>query len=198
MRLNLGCGLDIKEGYTNVDIRSTHPSVTITDLSNFPWPFEDNSTKEILMLDFLEHFPYKNTQRILMECYRILEDDGSVVIQVPDVQHLTAALTKTGGYLCNRDGGYMISQDTSLPHLNQNLSKCPTCQQSADEIAHAAMMRMYGGQDYPGNFHYTCFTEEMLDMQCRAVGFGDPASEEEMHQYANWNFKRRYTKGDLW
>ena len=86
MKLNLGCGDDIKEGYLNVDFRKTHPSVQVQDLSKFPWPWADGFADEILMLDFLEHFPYAQTERILFECFRILKDDGEVVIQVPDAE----------------------------------------------------------------------------------------------------------------
>ncbi len=195
MKINLGCGLDIRDGYLNVDFRPLHKSIFVADLSVFPWQFEDNSATEILMLDFLEHFPYATTYRILMECYRVLAFDGEVVIQVPDALHTCRAVIQEGMYLCNKCGD---SMQINGPQSSENLLKCRTCDQSADIISHEAMKRLYGGQDYAGNFHQTCFTEQLLDLQCRSAGLGDPKAEEESHQWANWNFKRRYTKGELW
>lgn len=193
MKLNLGCGDDIKPGYLNVDFRQTHPDVHIADLSRFPWPFGDGSADEILMLDFLEHFPYSKTQTILMECYRVLKDDGILVVQVPDARHLMHALVQNGTYLCNRCGTKMYGLESG-----EWVHNCPGCGQTDDEISRAAMMRLFGGQDYPGNFHYTCFTENMLDQTLYGCGFSVPKRLEQEHQYKNWNIKRMYSKGALW
>lgn len=193
MRLNLGCGVDVRPGYTNVDFRKIHPSIVEADLSKYPWPFEDGSAEEILMLDFLEHFPYRQTDMILGECWRVMSSDGRLVVQVPDADHLARALTKTGSYLCNRCGSEM-----GQPHREEALQFCRDCGQSADVIANAAMMRLYGGQDYPGNWHHTCFTKDSLRDRMRSCGFDLHGYEEEEHQFKNWNFKAVYTKGDPW
>lgn len=199
MRLNLGCGPDIKSGYVNVDFRSLPGVDRVEDLSKFPWPFEDESADEILMLDFLEHFPYRATSIILLECHRILKADGTVVIQVPDGDHLAMALTGKGPFLCNRCGGDMHDRETSRDVGEfVCLEECPDCGQSRYEIADAAMMRLYGGQDYPGNFHYTCFTMDTLSFQAYTAGLKRMGIEEADHQYKNWNFKARFAKGDLW
>jgi SAM-dependent methyltransferase len=192
VKLNLGCGDDIREGYTNVDFRKTHPSVVEVDLSRFPWPFQDGSADEILMLDFLEHFPYSQTERILLECYRVLTPNGHVTVQVPDARHLTKALTQSDWYLCNQCGTKMYGLDTG-----EWVHKCPGCGQTDDEISYAAMKRLYGGQDYPGNFHYTCFTENSLDQILYKCGFSTPRREEKDHQFKNWNMKRTYSRGEI-
>ena len=193
MKLNLGCGDDVREGYVNVDFRRTHPSVAQVDLSQFPWPFETGSADEILMLDFLEHFPYVQTKSILLECFRVLKDTGTVVIQVPDGEHLSKALAMDGNYLCNRCGESMQEPVQRVQHR-----KCPKCGQEAIAIAEAAMMRMYGGQDYLGNFHQTCFTQSSLRWKAESCGLDLVEYEETAHQYANWNFKARFKKGELW
>lgn len=193
MRLNLGCGNDIRPDYANVDFRRTHASVMQVDLSVFPWPFEDESAEEILMLDCLEHFPYEKTRAILMECYRILKPDAELVIQVPDGEHLTAALAQVGDYLCNRCGASMLIQDRGV-----NYPKCQRCGLTADAISEAAMRRLYGGQDFPGNFHFACFTKRSLLKKAEDCGFSLINYEEETHQCANWNFKTRFKRGELW
>ena len=204
MKLNLGCGDDIRLGYVNVDFRKTHPSVVEVDLSKFPWPFADDSVDEILMLDFLEHFPYRVTDQILLECYRIMRDhrplEGIVmppstglVIQVPDGKHLAMALGQVGEYLCNRCGGKIVGQE----HKDWD-AHCGKCGQDLDDIFDAAMRRLYGGQDYPGNWHQTCFTKDSLGDIARKHGFGWSHYEEEEHQWKNWNFKMVFFKGDIW
>jgi hypothetical protein len=198
MRLNLGCGDDVKEGYVNVDFRQTHPSVMQVDLSKFPWPFEDASSEEILMLDFLEHFPYAQTKSILLECFRILRADGTVVIQVPDATHLMRALTKDGDYLCNSCGGGMWIPADGPDTMDDNRGKCPRCGQHADSIAEAAMKRLFGGQDFVGNFHQTCFTEDSLVLKAKECGLELKRFEEQAHQWKNWNFKARFKKGEIW
>ncbi len=194
-KLNLGCGSDVREGYINIDLRQTHPNVIIADLSVMPWPFADCSASEIMMLDFLEHLPYGLTRRVLLECYRVLEEKGTLIVQVPDGTHLTRALAQEGKYLCNRDGGDMY---VSRYEDSTNLTACPKCGQSADDISEAAMRRLYGGQDYAGNFHNTCFTQRSLSRKLQECGFGSFVFEEHDHMWANWSLKTRATKADLW
>lgn len=195
MRLNVGCGGDIKPGYTNVDFRALPGVDVVHDLTVFPWPFPDESAEEILLLDVLEHFPYRLTPLILMECFRILIPselaDAHLIVQVPDARHLTRAIAQEGVYLCNRCGAQMWDG-------GNNFKSCHGCGQTADECSYAAMRRLYGGQDYPGNTHQVCFTAEMLELQCRAAGFGNPETLERDHQFANWNLKYQFVKCDLW
>jgi SAM-dependent methyltransferase len=201
MKLNLGCGDDVKPGYTNVDFRQTQPSVLKVDLSTFPWPFEDESADEILMLDFLEHFPYGSTPFILLECFRILSPDGTVAIQVPDGDHLVRAFGCIGDYTCNRCEGDMYEPAPSNPRHGDSRvqhSICPKCGQTDAEVAEAAMRRMYGGQDYTGNYHQTLFTMRSLAEKAKDCGLELVGYEEERHQYVNWNFKARFKKADLW
>jgi len=201
MRLNLGCGYDIKHGYTNVDFRKTYPDVYECDLSKFPWPWATGEVDEILMLDFLEHFPYRDTERILLECFRVLKTSGEVVIQVPDAEHLMHAYLASGPYLCNKCGESMYEPTPSNPRHGDGPTQCVSCKkcgQTAAEISEAAMMRLYGGQDYPGNFHHTCFTESSLIEKASKSGLNLVDFEEVDHQYANWNFKARFKKGDIW
>lgn len=194
MRLNLGCGDDIREGYVNVDFRKTHPSVVEMDLARLPWEFETGSADEILMLDFLEHFPYRETKRLLLECFRILKDDGELVVQVPDAAILASALVGIR-VQCNRCGYWLYSENNPESYTFES---CYRCGQNFLELKEAAMMRLFGGQDYDGNVHYTCFTRDTLAAKAEDCGFKCVADEEREHQAANWNFKLRFKKDDLW
>uniref|UniRef100_A0A6M3L8X1 Putative methyltransferase n=1 Tax=viral metagenome TaxID=1070528 RepID=A0A6M3L8X1_9ZZZZ len=81
MKLNLGCGTDIREKYFNVD-RFKLPGVNfIHDLSIAPWPFGNDSVDEILMYHVLEHLP--DTVEAMEELWRILKPGGRAYIRVP-------------------------------------------------------------------------------------------------------------------
>lgn len=199
IKLNLGCGDDVREEYLNVDFRKTDPRVQVQDLSKLPWPWQNGSVEEILMFDFLEHFPYAQTVPILFECYRILTDDGTVVIQVPDAKHVARALISEGEFLCNRCGGQMYDYETAKTVGNPVcLEECPGCGQHQLDIADAAMKRLFGGQDFPGNFHQTCFTFDSLVHLAGQIGLKLVGEEEHGHQYINWNIKLRFRRGPLW
>lgn len=202
MRLNLCCGNDIREGYVNVDFRQTTPSVSVVDLSKFPWPFANECAEEILLLDALEHFPYSMTTSILMECYRVMRPDGRLAVQVPDAAILGAVLCSRGRFQCNRCGHWMrgeTERDLSLPDGADGYDReCPGCQQSVGDVLEAAVRRMYGGQDFLGNFHHTCFTLSSLMEKAAAVGLQFEELEEPEHQSANWSMKCAFVKGDLW
>lgn len=81
LKLNIGCGADIKSGYINVE-KSALPGVDIVhNLSEIPWPFEDSSACEILLINVLEHLP--NTIDVIEEIWRILKPNGHAIIRVP-------------------------------------------------------------------------------------------------------------------
>ncbi len=54
MRLNLGCGDDIKDGYVNVDTTKL-PGVDVLADLNDQLPFKSESVDQIVMKSVLEH-----------------------------------------------------------------------------------------------------------------------------------------------
>lgn len=78
IKLNLGCGSDIRRGYVNVDIYGS-PDVRL-DL-NSDWPWADNSVLEVQMIHVLEHLP--DTVSVMKKLYRVCADGAKVHIVVP-------------------------------------------------------------------------------------------------------------------
>ncbi len=80
-KLNLGCGLDIKEGWINVDLTKKNGADVEHDLEVFPYPFKDNSVDEIFMDNVLEHL--ENTIKVMEELHRISKPNTIITIIVP-------------------------------------------------------------------------------------------------------------------
>ncbi|HEY9850040.1 MAG TPA: hypothetical protein V6D28_11315 [Leptolyngbyaceae cyanobacterium] len=87
LRLNLGCGERKLDGYINVD-KFGNPDVK-QDLETFPWPWKDNSVREILLIHVLEHLGQDtNTYlNIIKEMYRICQHGAKIQIIVPHHRH---------------------------------------------------------------------------------------------------------------
>lgn len=107
MKLNLGCGQEILEGYVNCDLLDL-PGVDVAhNLMNFPYPFDNESAEYIKAKDLIEHLasyvPYRPEEVRFMpeenpdlsrvgqptiiafieEAHRILKPGGTLWIQTP-------------------------------------------------------------------------------------------------------------------
>jgi ubiquinone/menaquinone biosynthesis C-methylase UbiE len=87
-RLNLGCGMDAKKGYVNVDIAKLPRVDIVHDLNKIPWPFKTNEFDEILCKHVLEHLD--KIDRAMKELLRILKPGGKLKILVPHFTGKTA------------------------------------------------------------------------------------------------------------
>lgn len=81
MKLNLGCGKDIKPGWVNID-RKPYPGVDLVlDLARGPLPFQIGSIDAILAHDVLEHL--HDWETVVLECARVLRPGGTLEVHVP-------------------------------------------------------------------------------------------------------------------
>jgi predicted SAM-dependent methyltransferase len=81
MKLNIGCGKDIKEGYINCDYINSEGVDKVFDMNKYPWPFSDNSIDEILCISILEHLD--NPEKAIKEMWRISKPNCQITIEVP-------------------------------------------------------------------------------------------------------------------
>jgi len=84
VRLNLGCGLDVRDGFINIDLYSDDPRVVGMDIRNLKLP--DNIADQIIASDILEHFPHRETRSILKEWARVLKPGGNIIIRCPNLR----------------------------------------------------------------------------------------------------------------
>ncbi|GIU68450.1 MAG: hypothetical protein KatS3mg093_337 [Candidatus Parcubacteria bacterium] len=81
MKLNLGCGKDVLEGWINCDIIKTKGVNKVFDLNKFPYPFKTNSVDEVRMFHILEHLD--DPDKVIRELWRICKGGAKVEIRVP-------------------------------------------------------------------------------------------------------------------
>ena len=87
IKLNLGCGRDIRKGYINIDkIKICEGVDEVINFNEFPYPYKNNSIDEILAFGLIEHL--KDYEKSFKEFTRILKPSGFLHIKVP---HFTCA-----------------------------------------------------------------------------------------------------------
>jgi len=83
IKLNLGCGSDIRKGWVNIDFRDGKGVDIACDVSTLP--YFDNSVEKIYASDVLEHIMYAEVPATLKEWHRVLMPDGIITIKVPSL-----------------------------------------------------------------------------------------------------------------
>jgi ubiquinone/menaquinone biosynthesis C-methylase UbiE len=88
IKLNLGCGDKILDGFINVDVaneRAGKQPDVICDVRNLD-KFSDNYADEILSVHVIEHFWRWEVIQILKEWVRVLKPNGKLIIECPNLK----------------------------------------------------------------------------------------------------------------
>lgn len=150
VRLNLGCGSDVKEGWVNVDKFPANSTVVQAD---FPaLPFSENSADEILLSHVLEHFGFKDGQTLCTEMHRVLKPGGSAYIEVPDI-------------------AWCCAQFLGAPEPQQFTD--PTNDYNTQHKWGLFAMSLWGDQHNDGLFHKWGYTAHRLMYLLQHVGFSN-------------------------
>lgn len=83
MRLHLGCGIDYRGGYVNVDSWPEVPADEHWDARHLLVP--DNSCEEILAIHLMESFYQWEVKGVLEEWHRVLMPNGRLIIESTDL-----------------------------------------------------------------------------------------------------------------
>jgi SAM-dependent methyltransferase len=80
-KLNLGAGLDVKNGFINHDIIKLDGIDQVHNLNTFPWPWKDSSIDYVLAKDVIEHLD--EFILVMEELHRIVRPGGRIRLSVP-------------------------------------------------------------------------------------------------------------------
>jgi len=89
MKVNMGCGKDIRPGWANldrnegdgVDVIFDLNTVNVTGKCKTYLPFKNSTVEHILLSHVLEHI--WTWEEVMYDCYRILAPGGTVEVRVP-------------------------------------------------------------------------------------------------------------------
>jgi len=80
--LNLGCGLDIREGWINHDKVKHNKHISAHNLNITPWPWGESTIDRIDAISVFEHLEI-DLITALNECWRIIVPKGILHIKYP-------------------------------------------------------------------------------------------------------------------
>ena len=109
MKINIGGGRKVYEGFLNLDIDpSCNPDI-IVDLEIDKLPFEDNTIEEVKAYHILEHLG-QGFFHLFQELYRVCKHGAIIDIQVPHPLHLNFITDPTHMRPVTTDGMNMFSK----------------------------------------------------------------------------------------
>ena len=85
--LNVGCGYQYDNRWTNLDFVSTGADVIAHNLLQ-GIPFENEKFEVVYHSHVLEHFTKQDAEKLIAECYRILKPKGIIRMVVPDLEQI--------------------------------------------------------------------------------------------------------------
>ena len=98
MKLNLGCGNDIRSGYINIDRLppgQVPPDVYRQgDIQTLDWLTEDETVEEIIALDCIEYLPTDMVGQALVNWAQKLMAGGTLKILMPDCHAIAKAFAQ--------------------------------------------------------------------------------------------------------
>lgn len=118
MRLNVGCGPDLREGWWNGDLRPVEGAEHFDASYASDWcRFGNETAQEISLRHVLEHLNARGIEVAMRHSYRVLEPGGTLTVEVPfyrcfdqitDPSHVTPFELRTWGHLLRHAPGYEL------------------------------------------------------------------------------------------
>jgi predicted SAM-dependent methyltransferase len=121
IRLHLGCGRRVMEGWVNVDCFAAEGIAFEGDLRE-PLPFADSSVTMLYSEHVIEHLLPPEAGHFLRECHRVLQPGGIIRLGAPDAElYLRAYVSGDAAFFDTaRNIGSPVSPlDTPMKIINQ-------------------------------------------------------------------------------
>jgi|TARA_B110000503_G_scaffold29559_1_gene47486 predicted SAM-dependent methyltransferase len=104
IKLHLGCGSRLFDGYVNVDgeYMAHDPNVIICDITK-ELPLSDNCVDEILTVHVIEHISRQHVLPMFKEFHRVCKPGGVVAMEWPDLLKMCQEVVKHPDCLWSQD-----------------------------------------------------------------------------------------------
>ncbi|MEO8287243.1 MAG: methyltransferase domain-containing protein [Chloroflexota bacterium] len=96
-RIDLGCGSQVRQGFTGIDARVTPATAIVSDARAVA--VASHTADEVYASCLLEHF--ENPHEVLREIHRILVKDGQAVLRLPNLGTYSSHLDLTHRFLAD-------------------------------------------------------------------------------------------------
>lgn len=156
MKIHVGCGPNILEGYENIDLVPQSTKVREGTLINIP--FEDSVADEILAEHIFEHMDFQEEPKGWQECYRVLKPGGKLIIEVPDFEWMCQIFLKAN------DDFKEFYKLGAVDHYFGN-------GRALDQRWSIVTTMFFGNQNGAGQFHKTGYTDKKIRAIADMVGF---------------------------
>lgn len=160
VRVSLGCGDEVPEGWIGLDLRHAGPRIYVWDLRR-PLPFLDGTVSAFLLEHSLEHLYFDDARRLLQECYRCLRVGGVIRIVSPDAWHLAGILGRPRVDLSAEQVAEQVACDAEIHRWPDS-----------DEVDGMAANRV----SHQWGDHLSVHTEAWTSSMLRNISFGDVVS----------------------
>jgi predicted SAM-dependent methyltransferase len=151
LKLHLGCGRKLLDGYVNIDKYVVGEGIINLDILDLP--YEESSVTEIVAEHVLEHIAFEHEKKFLEGAHQILKKGGVLKIEVPDLERV---LTQ---FLQQKDDFKDFYQVGAVDHYFGNGIE-------PNNRWGILTTHIWGNQNGDGQFHKNGYTEEKL----RAIG----------------------------
>jgi predicted SAM-dependent methyltransferase len=154
-KIEVGSGGAPQAGYVHVDIDQNMPSVdALCKMGEEDLPFPDGSVSEILSNHSIEHILWPKLSFAIKDWWRVLVPGGRIFLRTPDLE-----------YICQ---SYVTRKTTREHPVDMSAMISTFCDWGPAECAN---VKLFAGQNYPGNIHYFCLDFDMATRLLTSHGF---------------------------
>ena len=147
MKLNLGCGNDIRSGYINIDRLppgQVPPEVYRQgDIQTLDWLTEDDTVDEIIALDCVEYLPTNAVKHAIANWAQKLTTGGTMKILMPDCHAIAKSFAQ--GQFNLQEFSQMIFGTQESGDSRLSLMDTATLIETLQEIGLTVALKRYEG-----------------------------------------------------